>query len=135
MIVKIFRTNQVYIYAFIPLVLLILRWPVLIEDAPFTSSGQLPFMSDFFAWLSGYPFLSLILGMVAITYQAYELSELCNEHRLVPYSSNLTAFILAISYAVFAPHLWFSPGILANVFLVLSLRRILNILHQGDSGN
>ena len=131
MIVRLFKTNQIYIYAFIPIVLLFLRWPVLMTDPPFTPSGQLPVFSDFFAWLSDYHIISLLLGVIAITYQAYELSEVCNEHRLVQYSSNLIAFVLAISYAVFIPHLWFSPVILANVFVVLALKRILHIFHQG----
>ena len=132
MIVRLFKTNQIYIYAFIPLVLLALRWPVLYGEPPFTPSGQLPLLSDFFAWLSDYHFLSLFLGIIAISYQAYELSEVSNEHRLVHYSSNLVAFVLAICYAIFIPHLWFSPVIMANVFVILSLKRILNIIHQGN---
>lgn len=132
MIVRIFKTNQVYIYAFIPLVLIALRWPVFFEPAPFTPSGQLPFLADFFSWLSNYPWLSVMLSAFVITYQAYLLSEMINEHRLVPYSSNLTAFILAISYAVFAPQAWLSPVILSNLFSVMALKRILNIYHQGE---
>jgi hypothetical protein len=131
MIVRIFKTNQVYIFAFIPLVLLLLRWPALIGEAPFTSSGQLPFLTDFFAWLSGYAWLSLLLSIVAITYQAYILSDIANEHRLLPYSSNLYALILALLYSVFSPQDWFSPAIFANVFSVLALKRIMDIFHQG----
>ena len=132
MIVRIFKTNQVYIYAFIPLVLFALRWPVLVHDAPFSPAGQLPFLTQFFAWLSTVPVYSLLLGVICITYQAYVLSELCNEHRLLPFSSNLTAFLLAISYSVFAHHNWFSPVIFSNLFSVLALKRILNIYQQGD---
>jgi len=131
MIVKIFKSNQIYVYAFIPLVLVALRWPTLTGPPPFTPSGQLPFLQDFFAWLSDYPWLSLLLGVVTITYQAYLISEIANEHRLLHYSSNLAAFILAISYSVFAPQDWFSPVILANLFSVLALKRITGIVHQG----
>lgn len=131
MIVRLFKTNQVYIFAFIPLVLLFLRWPVLAGDAPFTSSGQLPFLTDFFAWLSLHAWLSLILSIVAITYQAYVLADIANEHRLLPYSSNLYALILALFYSVFSPQDWFSPAIFANVFSVLALRLIMDIFHQG----
>lgn len=131
MILRIFKTNQLYIYAFIPLLVLVLRWPVFFRDAPFTPSGQLPFFSDFFAWLSIYPWLSVILSAVAISYQAYLISEMMNEHRLLPYSSNLAAFVLTINYSFLAPQAWFSPIILSNIFVVLSLRRILSIFHQG----
>lgn len=136
MILRIFKTNQLYIYAIIPMLVLALRWPVFFLDAPFTPSGQLPFFSDFFAWLSYYPWLSVILSAAAISYQAYLLSELMNEHRLLPFSSNLAAFVLTITYSFLAPHAWFSPIILSNIFVVMSLRRILSIYHQGNiNGN
>lgn len=131
MIVRIFKSNQTYIYFFIPLVLFALRWPALISDPPFTPSGQLPFLTDFFAWLTNYPVLSLLLGITAITFQAFILSETVTEHRLLPYTSNMTAFILALCYSIFAPQSWFSPVIFANVFCVLALKRILDVFHQG----
>ena len=135
MIVRIFKTNQIYVYAFIPLVILALRWPTLIGDPPFTSAGQLPFLSDFFSWLSNYSWLSLLLSIMAITTQGYWVNEICNEQRLFPFTSNFPAFMLAISYSVLTPQAWFSPVIFANVFLVLALYRISNIYHQGDIDN
>ena len=132
MIVRIFKTNQVYIFAFIPLVLLALRWPVLLQPAPFTSSGQLPLLTDFFAWLSNYSWLSLLLGIMAVTFQSYVLADIGNEHRLVAYSSNLHALIIALFYSVFLSHNWFTPALLADVFIVLGLKVTLDIFHQGE---
>ncbi len=132
MLVRFFKSNQVYIYAIIPLVLLVLRWPVIISEPPFTPSGQLPFLADLLTWLSGQTYLNMILSAICITYQAYVLSEISNEHRLIPFSSNLVAFILALSYSIFAPHHWFSPVILSNLFIVLAIERIMNIYHQGE---
>lgn len=131
MIVGFFRTNQIYVYAALPLLMLLLRWPVLAVDAPFTPSGQFPFLTDFFAWLTLYPWISLILGIAAVNMQGYVLVEAAAEHRLLPFTSNLTAFVLVLCYSVFQPHAWFSPVIFANYFSVLALRRILDIYHQG----
>jgi len=131
MLVRIFKTNQIYIYAFIPIVLIALRWTVLFHDAPFTPAGQLPFLSDFFAWLSTNPWLSLFLGIVAIFYQGHLLAEIVNQHRLIPYSSNLIVFILVVCYSVLAPQNYFSPIIFSNVFSVLALFRIMKIHNQG----
>lgn len=132
MIVRIFKTNQVYIFAFIPLVVLALRWPTLFGEAPFNPSGQLPFLTDFFAWLSRHAWLSLLLTTAAITFQGFWVSWTANEHRLFPYISNLPSFILVICYSVLTPLSWFSPVIFANIFLVLALKRIADSYQKGE---
>ena len=132
MLVKVFKSNQIYIYAFLPLVLIALRWPVLFNDAPFTPSGQLPFLTDFFTFLSANPWMSLFLGMAAIIIQAVLLAGIVNDHRLIHYSTNLTAFVIVICYSIFAPQNYFSPVIFSNVFSVLALSKIMKIQQNGE---
>lgn len=130
MITRVFSTNRVYIFAFIPIVLLILRAGSVFNAPPVLESGQLPWISELFSYANQIPGLNLILTVVIITIQSYYLARICDQQHLFQHSSNLPGFILAINYSLFYAHHYLSPVLVANLFLILALQRILSVYNQ-----
>lgn len=132
MIVRIFSTNRIFIIAFIPLVLILLRFSTFIQPFDVSTEGMLPWCSDIFRFLEHQAVLSHLLSAILITIQAYFLARISDDERLFERTSNLPAFVLALSYSALPEFHVLSPALVANVFLVLALRRILQIYNQAS---
>jgi len=130
MITRIFSTNRVFIFAFLPIVLFILRGMSVFHPPPVRISGQLPWIADLFTFFNEAPALNLVFTVGLITIQAYYLARICDEQRLFQHSSNLPGFILAINYSLFMAFNYLSPALVANLFLILSLQRMMTVYNQ-----
>jgi len=130
MIVRIFRTNQIYIFAFVLLVLLILRAPSIYNVAPISADGYFPVIEQVFIFLNTWPILSYLLGITLILFQGVIISGIGGENQLFIQNSNLPAFVLALMYSMVSQLNWISPSLVASTFLVLALKQIISIYNQ-----
>ena len=130
MIVKIFKTNQIYIFAFVFVALLVLRAPSVYNLAPLSISGYLPAIEWLFNFLNSWPVLSYLIGVVLILIQGIIISRIADDNQLFDQYSNLPALILAILYSMTFQLNWLSPAMIASTFLVFALKQIISIFNQ-----
>ncbi|HAW51326.1 MAG TPA: hypothetical protein DCX54_03195 [Flavobacteriales bacterium] len=130
MLTRIFSTNRVFIFAFLPFVLFILRGVSVFNSPPVQVSGQFPWIADIFFFINQYSSLNVILTVGLITVQAYYLARICDQQRLFHQTSNLPGFILAINYSLFTAFNYLSPALVANLFLILAMQRIMSVYNQ-----
>ncbi|MFO8129500.1 MAG: DUF6427 family protein [Bacteroidales bacterium] len=80
-----------------------------------------------------WPVAAPILGYLLLVFQAMFLNATLNEHELVSRNTLIPAFVLIILGSQVQETLTFHPASVANIFIILSFKRMLKCYDQHDS--
>ncbi|MCF8239418.1 MAG: hypothetical protein K9I85_14740 [Saprospiraceae bacterium] len=130
---KIFRTNQLFVHLLV-LVYLAILWIPAYLVTPVAPAGKGGFVYDWFLGIlpPGQNW-TLTIAILLIWIQGLVMSFLMNEYRIGPQASLFPGLFIALLYSASPEFYGLSPQLLANTFLVLAIQQLYKIYKQTDS--
>ncbi|MBN1199233.1 MAG: hypothetical protein JXA23_07770 [Bacteroidales bacterium] len=94
--------------------------------------GPAPLYTLLYSWLSGVPYLAMVLGFLLVIVQAVWLNYIGLTHDLVPHNTSLTALLFLLFISLLPSYLTLTPITLTIPFLLLVLQALLKAYNQTE---
>lgn len=132
-VLQLFRTNQLFIHLLV-LVYLAILWAPAYLVSPVELATQGGFIFDWFSSiLPDGQSTRITAALVLIWLQGLIMSYLVNQYRMGPQATLFPGLFIAFFYSATPEFYGLSPGVLANMFLVLAIHQLFKIYKQQES--
>lgn len=137
MLLRIFRSNQLYIILLIPLIAFALWFENLYPQIDSTNAAEnsataMPLYEYLLAWLAA-PLARNIAALVLIVAQAFLLIHINAKYRLIQAQSFLPGLLYILLTCSLLPLQKMHPAIVANFFLLLAIARIFDTYRKQNA--
>lgn len=133
MIAKIFDTNNPLILVIIFIVGILFWLTAFIQPVTLAPMPEImPLYRAFFGLLNYSYLLTAISAYLLLFMEAFILNQIIINNKLFNRSSYLTAMIYILLMSSYKPLLTFSPILIANFFLLISLKKIFDIYEEEE---
>lgn len=128
MIVSFFKSSYPAQFIALPVFALLLWFPAFwnVPVSP-NPENQMPFAELLLGIVAGQHTISLILSWMLVVLQAFLLNNVVERHRLLKERSLLPALCYVVLIAAFPQMLFLHPALIANVFLIIALNKLLSL--------
>ncbi len=130
MLIAVFKSNQKVINAFIVLLTFVMWVPRLWNDTVVISYDNSLF--NLVEGLNKYSYLSYIVCVLLVSFQAIYLNNIVNRHKIVKNNSHLVGLFYVILMGVSKTMLIFNPLLLVNTLVIILLHLFLRLYNQAQ---
>jgi len=133
MIVGFFKQNQTSSILLVPIVAIGFWITGFIHPIPALNKNAMPL----FDWLcratQGYPFIQTLFSCFLLIGEAFFINHLCNKHNILSKKTYFPALLYVILMSCSNLFITLHPLLLANLFVLLSLDRIISSYHKDEA--
>ena len=130
MLLKLYKSNQPFVLLFLPLLALVFWIKSYIHPLDL-SSYHYSLFSDRYNFLQiKFEWLNTTIALVMVFLGAVLLNSIANKQKFMDKENYLPAFFYVLFNSFYVGQLFLTPVLLANIFLLLSLQRFLNMYRQ-----
>lgn len=133
MIVAFFKRNPASSIIAIPLVAIALWFNGFLHPMLFLNKNTMPLYDWVFRATVAYPLLQTILAVFLLVAEAFFLNHICEKYNIVAKKTNFPAFIYVLLMSSTQLFIRMHPLIFANLFLLLSIERLLSSYHKEEA--
>lgn len=126
MLISLFRTNQPLALFVLPVIVALLWIPALIHPIPVNTAHAMPLYELVCGWLTGYPVLASVIGILLVTGGAFLLNYFMNDHEVLSRQSYLPSLCYGVLMSCTTPLLGLHPVLFANIFLMVALHKVFS---------
>lgn len=128
---NLFLSGRGQTFFILPLIILVFGFKSFFVSGPIIDSPSYLF-SKMDLFLSAYPNVKLILGLVLIGLLAFYINRLFNNHGFYQTENSLPSLLFVVLAGSWTGFHFFSPLFIALLFLLVGLNRLLKVYHQKE---
>ncbi len=94
--------------------------------------GAVPLYGLLYDWLSGFPYLAMVIGFILVIFQAVWLNFIVVKHDMVPHNTSLAALLFLLFLSLLPSYLTLTPVNITTFFLIFILQVLLAAYNQSE---